>query len=170
MAKIKVGINGFGRIGRTVFKAWYASAKKDFDIVAANDLDSAESSVHLLKYDSVHGRFNAHVSASNNVLTVGEHSITFFKETDPAKIGWDVDIVIDSTGRFTDGKTLSPHLKGRTKKVILCAPGKEIDGTFVIGINHKNFLLLRRFGIGLRHKPPGRIALVHPGRFDGVGL
>lgn len=139
MAKIKVGINGFGRIGRMILRAWYKRSNKEFDIVAINDLDTPENCAHLLRYDSVHGRFGVNVRVDGNTMVVGDYPIQFYKESDPSKIGWDVDLVIDSTGKFTDRKGLSQHIKGRTKKVILCAPGKEIDGTFVIGINHKNY-------------------------------
>lgn len=143
MSKVKVGINGMGRIGRTILREIINRNIEDIEIVAVNSPGDVKTYVHLLKYDSVHGTFDAEMSLDDgDNLTVNGHKITFHKYRDPSEIPWsndDVDIVLDSTGVFKDKKGLGRHIKGTVKKVIMCAPGKDLDGTFVVGINHKDY-------------------------------
>lgn len=143
MSKIRVGINGMGRIGRTVLREIFNRGVEEIEIVAVNSPGHAADYVHLLKYDSVHGKFNADVNLSDDhILEINGHKITFHKYRDPTEIPWShdkVDIVIDATGVFKDKKGLGKHLSGTVKKVIMCAPGKDLDGTFVMGINHESY-------------------------------
>ena len=134
---IRVAINGFGRIGRLVFKA--AQNDPEIEFVAVNDLTDAATLGYLLKYDSVHGRYPVPVSVKDNVLTAGKRSVKVLAEKDPAKLPWKdlgVDIVVESTGVFRDRAKLENHLKGGAKKVVLTVPAKdEIDNTIVCGVN-----------------------------------
>jgi glyceraldehyde 3-phosphate dehydrogenase len=134
---IRVAINGFGRIGRLVFKAAQNDAEIEF--VAVNDLTDAGTLGYLLKYDSVHGRYPVSVSVKDNVLVAGKRSVKVLAEKDPAKLPWKdlgVDIVVESTGVFRDRAKLENHLKGGAKKVLLTVPAKdEIDNTIVFGVN-----------------------------------
>lgn len=134
---IKVGINGFGRIGRLFFRA--CENVKEFEIVAINDLTDANTLAHLLKYDSVHGKFNLEVKAKGNNLIVGEREIKVFSEISPERIPWgdlDVDIVVESTGKFTDRAGALRHIDAGAKWVIITAPAKEEDITIVMGVNN----------------------------------
>ncbi len=142
MKKINIAINGLGRIGRSLIREYFKNSNKfNFNIVAVNNPGDISTYMHLLKYDSVHRDLNQKLEFSENSFSVANHKINFYSERDPSKIPWenDVHIVVDSTGVFRDKKSLSAHLRGNIKKVILCAPGKEMDGTFVFGINHKDF-------------------------------
>jgi glyceraldehyde 3-phosphate dehydrogenase len=134
---VKIGINGFGRIGRSVFRV--LSGRDDIEVVAINDLFENKQLVYLLKYDSVMGVFDKEVSADDDFMTVDGHRIAMTAEKDPAKIPWGklgVDIVIESTGVFTSKEQLQKHLAGGAKKVILTVPAKdEIDATIVMGVN-----------------------------------
>ncbi|USD39239.1 MULTISPECIES: type I glyceraldehyde-3-phosphate dehydrogenase [Ferrimonas] len=137
---IKVAINGYGRIGRNVVRALYES-EKDYPIkiVAINDLGDAAINAHLTKYDSVHGRFNAKVEQSEGAITINGDEIRTFSERDPSKLPWgelDVDVVFECTGIFTTKATASKHIEAGAKKVIISAPGKEVDATVVYGVNH----------------------------------
>jgi glyceraldehyde 3-phosphate dehydrogenase len=137
---IKVGINGFGRIGRNVFRA--AFLREDIEIVAVNDLTDAQTLAMLLKYDSVHGEFEADVRAQNNMLIVGGKEVHVLAEKEPAKLPWGqlgVDIVVESTGRFTDAKLAAAHIEGGAKKVIISAPAKNEDITIVMGVNEEKY-------------------------------
>ncbi len=139
---VRIGINGFGRIGRQVFKAILERHPGELEVVAVNDLCDVETSAHLLKYDSSYGVYDKEVSASAGRITVGGKDIKYISNADPALIPWGdmgVDIVVESTGRFRTGDTASAHIKGGCKKVIISAPGKEIDATFVMGVNHEDF-------------------------------
>jgi glyceraldehyde 3-phosphate dehydrogenase len=134
---VRVGINGFGRIGRNVFRA---ALKKnaDLEFVAVNDLTDAKTLAHLLKYDSVLGKFEGEVSYTDDSLIVNGKEIKIFKETDPGKLPWGdlgVDIVIESTGRFTNKEDAIKHIHGGAKKVIITAPAKNEDVTIVMGVN-----------------------------------
>ncbi|MFV0462395.1 MAG: type I glyceraldehyde-3-phosphate dehydrogenase [Nostocoides sp.] len=134
---VRVGINGFGRIGRNFFRAVQASGA-DIEIVAANDLMDNTSIAHLLKYDSVLGVLDAQVSATADSITVGDKTIKVFEQRDPAQIPWGevgADIVIESTGIFTDGEKAKAHLAGGAKKVIISAPATNVDNTIVMGVN-----------------------------------
>jgi glyceraldehyde 3-phosphate dehydrogenase len=138
---IKVGINGFGRIGRNFFRAVQASGA-DITIVAANDLMDNASIAHLLKYDSVLGVLADDVSATEDSITVGGTTIKVFAEKDPAQIPWGelgADIVVESTGIFTDATKAKAHIDGGAKKVVISAPAKNEDATFVMGVNHEDY-------------------------------
>jgi glyceraldehyde 3-phosphate dehydrogenase len=134
---IKVGINGFGRIGRNYLRAALALGT-DLEIVAVNDLSDPKALAHLLKYDSVTGRLDQEVRVDGEFIIVGKHKIKVLAERDPAALGWGslgVDIVIESTGRFTDAKDAIKHIEAGAKKVLISAPASGEDATFVIGVN-----------------------------------
>ncbi|EMR02536.1 type I glyceraldehyde-3-phosphate dehydrogenase [Cesiribacter andamanensis] len=136
MANLKVAINGFGRIGRLTFKALLAQG--NVDIVAINDLTDVKTLVHLLRYDSVHGRFQGEVSISDGGFSVNGDQIKVFAERDPAQLPWGdlgVDIVLESTGRFTDEAGAGKHLQAGARKVIISAPAKGNIPTVVLGVN-----------------------------------
>jgi glyceraldehyde 3-phosphate dehydrogenase len=136
---IRVGINGFGRIGRNVVRAAKAMGVTDLDFVAVNDITDTKTLAHLLKYDSVHGRFPGEVLPESDALTVAGDSIRVLAERDPAKLPWKdlgVDVVLESTGRFTDRDQAALHLQSGAKKVIISAPAKKEDITIVYGVNH----------------------------------
>jgi glyceraldehyde-3-phosphate dehydrogenase type I len=142
MSKVKVAINGMGRIGRTVLREYFNRAESEFEIVAVNNPGKADQYVHLLKYDSVHGPFNGDVHLEGQDLSVKGKIVKFYNQKDPSEIPWGdlgVQIVIDSTGVFKDKEGLSRHMHGTVKKVIMCAPGKGLDATFVMGVNHNTY-------------------------------
>ncbi|MCW2840578.1 MAG: gap [Aeromicrobium sp.] len=136
---VRVGINGFGRIGRNFFRAARA-AGADIEIVAVNDLTDNKTLAHLLKYDSILGRLDADVTYDEGYIYVGDQKIAAFEERDPAKLDWasvGADIVIESTGFFTDAAKAKAHIDGGAKKVIISAPAKNEDVTIVMGVNHE---------------------------------
>jgi len=138
---VRVGINGFGRIGRNAFKAALEKGS-DIEFVAVNDLTDPATLAHLLKYDSLFGRFKGTVEATENSMIVNGKEIKILKETDPSKLPWGelgVDIVIESTGRFTKREDAAKHLQGGAKKVIISAPAKEEDITIVMGVNEDKY-------------------------------
>lgn len=134
--KPKVAINGFGRIGRNVFRA---NLERDLlDIVAINDLTDAHTLAHLLKYDSIYGVTEENITCDEKQITVGNQKISVTKEKDPANLPWKklgVDVVLECTGFFTDRQGAAKHLAAGAKKVVVSAPGKDMDGTFVRGVN-----------------------------------
>jgi glyceraldehyde 3-phosphate dehydrogenase len=138
---IKVGINGYGRIGRNILRALYESKRGDVKIVAVNDLGDAATNAHLTKYDTAHGKFPGQVSVDGDSMVVNGDKIRVFAERDPAKIGWasvGADVVLECTGLFTSKAKASAHITGGAKKVIISAPGdKDVDATVVQGVNHK---------------------------------
>lgn len=137
---IKVGINGFGRIGRNVLRA--ALGDKDLDFVAVNDLTDTRTLAHLVKYDSILGNLDREVSHTENTLTVDGEEFQVFKEKDPALIPWEMvgaEIVIESTGRFTTKEKAVAHLRGPVKKVIISAPARNEDLTIVLGVNEQAY-------------------------------
>lgn len=137
---IKVGINGFGRIGRMAFRSGLAN--KDIEFVAINDLTDTATLAHLLKYDSTQGVLNADISSTANSIIVNGKEIKVFTEKDPAKIPWrdlDVKIVLESTGIFTEKAKAAAHLEAGAKKVIISAPAKGPDITIVMGVNHQEY-------------------------------
>ena len=139
---IRVGINGFGRIGRNVVRAAKAMKITDLEFVAVNDLTDTRTLAHLLKYDSVHGRFPGEVAAKSDSVAVDGRSIKVLSEKDPAKLPWKdlgVDLVLESTGRFTDRDQAALHLAGGAKRVIISAPAKKEDITIVYGVNHEAY-------------------------------
>ncbi|MGZ3786913.1 MAG: type I glyceraldehyde-3-phosphate dehydrogenase [Bacteriovorax sp.] len=142
MTKVKVAINGMGRIGRTVLREYFNRAESDFEIVAVNNPGKPAEYLHLLKYDSVHGRFGAEIKLEGDTLNINGKPIKFFTQRDPSEIPWSdlgVQIVVDATGIFKDKEGLGKHMRGTVKKVIMCAPGKGLDATFVMGINNNTY-------------------------------
>ncbi len=140
---IRVGINGFGRIGRNFWKAVNTTGSdRGIEIVAANDLGDVATMAHLLKYDTVMGSLKEPVTVSGDTINVGDKSIKILAEKDPAHLPWSdlgVDIVVESTGRFTNGKQAAAHIEGGAKKVIISAPAKEEDITIVMGVNDDKY-------------------------------
>ncbi|TCS81769.1 ArsJ-associated glyceraldehyde-3-phosphate dehydrogenase [Tepidibacillus fermentans] len=137
---VKVGINGFGRIGRNVFRA--ALNNPDIEVVAVNDLTDAKMLAHLLKYDSVHGKLDAKVEVVEGGFTVDGKLVKVIAERDPANLPWKelgVEIVVESTGRFTNAEDAKKHLEAGAKKVIISAPAKNEDITVVMGVNHEKY-------------------------------
>ena len=135
---IKVGINGFGRIGRNVLRAAKMQGSRDFDFVAVNDLTDTKTLAHLLRYDSVHGRYPGKVETDADGLVVDGDKIKVLSEKDPAALPWKalgVDLVLESTGRFTDRDAAGKHLAAGAKKVVISAPAKKEDITIVMGVN-----------------------------------
>ncbi|WOP17676.1 type I glyceraldehyde-3-phosphate dehydrogenase [Raineyella sp. LH-20] len=138
---VKVGINGFGRIGRNFYRALVASGA-DVEVVGVNDLTDNQTLAHLLKYDSILGRFEGEITYDDESLTVNGHKIMAYAEKDPAALPWGeigADIVIESTGRFTDATKAKAHLEAGAKKVIISAPAKNEDKTIVIGVNDAEY-------------------------------
>lgn len=136
----KIGINGFGRIGREVFRV--AFSNPEVEVVAVNDLTDAATLAHLLKYDSVHGTFPHEVTVDGDNIVVDGHRVKVLAQTDPGKLPWGelgVEIVVESTGRFTEGPKAKAHLDAGAKKVIISAPAKQEDITIVMGVNEEKY-------------------------------
>jgi glyceraldehyde 3-phosphate dehydrogenase len=136
---VKVAINGFGRIGRNVLRAIYESGRKDIDVVAVNDLGPVETNAHLMRFDSVHGRFPHEVKVNGDVISVGSESFKVYAERDPAKLPWGdlgIDIVMECTGIFTAKDKAAIHLSAGAKRVLVSAPSEGADKTIVYGVNH----------------------------------
>jgi len=134
---VKVGINGFGRIGRNFLRAAHL-AGADLEVVAVNDLVPVETNAHLLKYDTTQGTFRVEIKAAGDAISVAGRTLRVFAERDPKAIPWGelgADVVIESTGVFTDGDKARSHIEGGAKKVIISAPATNVDATFVIGVN-----------------------------------
>jgi glyceraldehyde 3-phosphate dehydrogenase len=139
---IRVGINGFGRIGRQVLRAAKLQNVADIEIVAVNDLTDTKTLAHLFKYDSVHRTYKGDVEAGNGAIMVDGDEIKVFAEKDPAQLKWKdlgVDVVLESTGRFTEAAKAQAHLNAGAKKVIISAPAKNEDITIVMGVNESNY-------------------------------
>jgi glyceraldehyde 3-phosphate dehydrogenase len=148
MKNVKIGINGVGRIGRTILRAYFDRLQKNLDtnieIVAINNPGEPKPYVHLLRHDSLHGKLQGdfHFDQEKSEINYNGRSIKFFSQREPSEIDWPahgVQVVIDATGKFKDKAKLGQHLRGSVKKVIMCAPGKDLDGTFVMGINHEKY-------------------------------
>ena len=136
---IKIAINGFGRIGRGVLRALLENGKNGIEVVAINDLAPAETLLHLLKYDSVHGRLRDAATLEGDTLKVGDYAIRVTAERDPAKLTWgDVDIAYECTGLFTTREKAAAYLENGAKRVLISAPGKGVDRTIVYGVNHED--------------------------------
>ena len=134
---IKVGINGFGRIGRNVLRGIIESGRTDIEVVAINDLGPVEMNAHLIRFDSVHGRFPGTVTVDGNTIDVGRGPISVTAERDPAKLPWgDVDIALECTGFFTARDKAAAHLENGSKRVLISAPGANSDKTIVYGVNN----------------------------------
>src|SRR5438045_2515828 len=137
---VKVGINGFGRIGRNIFRASIGDPEIDF--VAVNDLTDTKTLAHLLKYDSVLGNLKHEITSTENGIKVESDEFRVFEEKDPLAIDWEsvgAEIVIESTGRFTKAEDAKKHLRGTVKKVIISAPAKNEDITIVLGVNEEQY-------------------------------
>ena len=140
MAKIKVGINGFGRIGRLAFRA--SVQRNDMEVVAINDIIDVEYMAYMLRYDTIHGRFNGKVEVKDGKLIVNGNSIRVTAEKDPANLKWNevgAEYVIESTGLFLTKEKAEAHLKAGAKRVVMSAPSKDDTPMFVIGVNHKSY-------------------------------
>ena len=141
MAKTRVGINGFGRIGRNFFRATLERGG-DYELVAANDIGDTKTMAHLLKHDSVLGTLDLPVEAGDGFIRVGDHEIKFVSEKDPAQLPWGelgVDVAIESTGLFTDRESAQKHLEAGAKKVVISAPATDPDFTVVLGVNDRDY-------------------------------
>lgn len=140
--KAKIAINGFGRIGKNILRIWLENPDQ-MEIVAINSTSGPKAHAHLFKYDSIYGVLDHSVDTTDDSIIIDGKPIHFFSERDPAKLPWGklgVDIVIESTGKFRDRETASSHLKSGAKRVIITAPGKDVDRTIVMGINEKDFV------------------------------
>ncbi|MED5531787.1 MAG: glyceraldehyde 3-phosphate dehydrogenase NAD-binding domain-containing protein, partial [Pseudomonadota bacterium] len=136
---LKVGINGFGRIGRNVLRGILEAGRKDIEVVAINDLGPVETNAHLLQYDSVHGRFPGIVKVVKGGIDAGNGPIKVTAERDPSKLPWDnVDIALECTGIFTDRDKAALHLQNGSKRVLVSAPASGADITVVYGVNHES--------------------------------
>ncbi|RVV99479.1 type I glyceraldehyde-3-phosphate dehydrogenase [Mesobaculum littorinae] len=136
---VKVAINGFGRIGRNVLRAIIESGRTDIEVVAINDLGPVETNAHLLRYDSVHGRFPAEVKTTEDTIDVGRGPMKVTAIKNPAELPWgDVDIILECTGIFTSKEKCQPHLETGAKRVLISAPGTGADKTIVYGVNHES--------------------------------
>jgi len=139
MAKVRVAVNGFGRIGRNIVRAIYESGRKDIDVVAINDLGPVETNAHLLRYDSVHGRFPHEVKVDGDSISIGTDKFKVTAVKDPSQLPWKdlgVDIALECTGIFTAKDKASAHLTAGAKRVLISAPGENADLTVVYGVNH----------------------------------
>ena len=137
---VRVGINGFGRIGRLILRAILENYKNKIQVVAINDLGSIETNAHLIKYDSTHGIINEEIQTSNDGFKISNQNIKVFAERDPVNIPWDkvgAEVVLECTGIFLDKLSAEKHIQAGAKKVIISAPGKEVDFTVVQGVNSK---------------------------------
>ena len=143
MAKKKVAINGFGRIGRLSLRAFFTNGKEnEFEVVAINDLTPAANLAYLMKYDSVFRRFPGTVEVEGDYIVINGHKIKALAEPDPTKLPWKemgVDLVIESTGRYTDAEKAKAHIDAGAKKVIISAPAKHQDATIVMGVNEESY-------------------------------
>ena len=143
---VRVAINGFGRIGRNVLRAIHEQARADLAVVAINDLGPVETNAHLLRYDSVHGRFPGTVTADGESIDIGGGPIRVLRERDPARLPWAdlaVDVALECTGLFTAREKAAAHLEAGARKVLISAPGTGVDLTVVYGVNHETLTLRR---------------------------
>lgn len=139
---IRVAINGFGRIGRNFLRCWLGRENSGLEVVAINDTSDPRTNAHLLTYDSMLGKLNADISADDNTITANGKVIKCVSDRNPLNLpwgAWDIDLVIESTGVFTSREGASKHLEAGAKKVLITAPGKNDDGTFVVGVNDKDY-------------------------------
>ncbi len=134
---VKVAINGFGRIGRNVLRAIIESGRTDIEVIAINDLGPVETNAHLIRFDSVHGRFPGEVTVAGSTIDVGRGPIEVTAIRNPAELPWaDVDVVMECTGIFTSKEACQAHLENGSSRVLISAPGKDADATIVYGVNH----------------------------------
>src|SRR5580692_5586045 len=135
---VRVAINGFGRIGRNILRAIVEAERHDIEVIAVNDLAPVETNAHLLRYDSVHGRFPGEVTVKGNTISVGNGAIQITAERDPAKLPWKdlgIDIALECTGIFTSKDKAAAHLTAGAKRVLISAPADGVDITMVMGVN-----------------------------------
>ncbi|MFK7868371.1 MAG: type I glyceraldehyde-3-phosphate dehydrogenase [Roseobacter sp.] len=138
---VKVGINGFGRIGRCTLAHIIGSARNDIDVVAINATGPLETAAHLIKYDSEHGRFPGEVKVANNALDLGRGPIRMMSSYDLDSLNWEgVDVVLECTGKFNDGEKAKTHIKRGAERVLISAPAKNVDRTVVFGVNHRDLI------------------------------
>jgi len=139
---IRVAINGFGRIGRNFMRCWLTREKSNIQVVAINDTSDPKTNAHLLKYDSMIGHFGGEITAGDNTITVNGHTVKCTSDRNPENLpwkDWGIDLVIESTGVFISHEGASKHVNAGAKKVLITAPGKNEDGTFVMGVNHHDY-------------------------------
>lgn len=139
---IRVAINGFGRIGRNFMRCWLERESSNLQVVAINDTSDPKTNAHLLKYDSMIGKCGADISADENTITVNGHTVKCTSDRNPENLpwkDWEIDLIIESTGVFTSKEGATKHINAGAKKVLITAPGKGDDGTFVVGVNHKDY-------------------------------
>lgn len=139
---IRVAINGFGRIGRNFLRCWAGRSNTGLEIVAINDTSDPATNAHLLRYDSMLGIFKADISSDENSITVNGHQIKTTSDRNPENLpwkDWEIDLIIEATGVFTSREGCEKHLRAGAKKVLITAPGKNEDGTFVMGVNHEDY-------------------------------
>ena len=142
---IRVGINGFGRIGRCTLAHITEAARNDVQVVKINATGPIETNAHLLKYDSVHGRFGSPIKVTGNTLDLGRGPIDVMSTYDPEELNWDgVDVVLECTGKFNDGGMSAVHLTRGAKKVLISAPATNVDRTVVYGVNHRDLIATER--------------------------
>lgn len=142
---VTVGINGFGRIGRATLAHIAESARNDVQVIKINATGPIETNAHLLRYDSVHGRFPGEVQIKDDTMDLGRGPMQVFSTYDPAKLDWEgVDVVLECTGKFNDGQKSSVHLERGARKVLISAPAKRVDRTVVYGVNHRDLLAEER--------------------------
>ncbi len=168
---VNIGINGFGRIGRSVLRLGVKN--KDLKFVAINDLGDTKTLAHLLKYDSVHGIFDGKIESTADSIVVNGNEIKILKEKDPANLPWSkfgVDIAIESTGLFTDRTNAAKHLTAGAKKVIISAPAKEPDITIVLGVNEKNYDTKKHNIISNASCTTNALATITKVILDGFGI
>ncbi|HEY9628515.1 MAG TPA: type I glyceraldehyde-3-phosphate dehydrogenase [Coleofasciculaceae cyanobacterium] len=138
----RVAINGFGRIGRNFLRCWLGRQNSQLEVVAINDTSDPRTNAHLLRYDSMLGKLDADISADDNTITANGHTIKCTSDRNPLNLpwgAWDVDLIIESTGVFITKEGASKHIEAGAKKVLITAPGKGEDGTFVMGVNHQDY-------------------------------
>jgi glyceraldehyde-3-phosphate dehydrogenase (NAD(P)) len=141
-AVTRVAINGFGRIGRNFLRCWLGRQNSQLEVVAINDTSDPRTNAHLLRYDSMLGKLDADISADDNTITANGHTIKCTSDRNPLNLpwgAWDVDLIIESTGVFITKEGASKHIEAGAKKVLITAPGKGEDGTFVMGVNHQDY-------------------------------
>ena len=169
---VRVGINGFGRIGRNFFRAIIAEGA-DIEVVAVNDLTDNKSLAHLLKYDSIMGKLDAEVTYDDESITVDGKRMTVWAERDPKNLPWGevgVDVVVESTGFFTDAEAAKAHIDGGAKKVIISAPAKNEDATFVVGANHTDYDAEKHHIISNASCTTNCLAPMAKALNDGIGI
>ena len=139
---VRVAINGFGRIGRNFLRCWLGRQNSQLEVVAINDTSDPRTNAHLLRYDSMLGKLNADISADESTITANGHVIKCTSDRNPLNLpwkAWDIDLIIESTGVFISKEGASKHIEAGAKKVLITAPGKGEDGTFVVGVNHHDY-------------------------------